>query len=156
MKAEITPTEKIKALKENLKPRVNTVKEDSGKLIVEADQLEFLEKVPGIEEYFIDEDRNKGLGGSPVDEKAYIKLIDREDVAKAFLATASGYDLVVVENKREWDLKLLRKFNPSIKEVSEPSDIFEINKSVNIDGYEGVKIDVDEEEVDIVYRQVFR
>jgi len=156
MKAEITPTKKIDALKTNLRPRVKKIEQDSGKLLVEADDLEFLEKVPGIKEYTINNEYHEGLGGEPVDEKAYIHLKNREDIAKAFLATASGYDLVVLDNKRQWDLKLLRKFNPSIKEVSEPDEVFEITKSVNVEGFEDVNIDIDEEEVDIIYRQVFK
>ncbi|MFO7794379.1 MAG: hypothetical protein R6V35_05405, partial [Candidatus Nanohaloarchaea archaeon] len=60
------------------------------------------------------------------------------------------------ENKREWDLKLLKKFNPSIKEVSQPNEVFEIEKSVNVEGYDDVEIEVDEEDVDIIYRQVFK
>jgi len=157
MKAELTPTEKIETLKTNLKPRVKTVKKDSGKLIVEAEDLEFLEKVPGIKHYTVnDGSRQKGLGGTPIDEKAYINLETREDIAKAFLATASGYNLVVIENKREWDLKLLKQYNPSIKEVSKTSEIFDITKSVNVEGYEDVEIDIDDEEVDIIYRQIFK
>ncbi len=156
MKIEITPTEKPGALEKNLRARVKEIHRDGTKITVETEDSDFLEKVPGIKEYSVEKETRKGMGGSPVDEKAYIKMDTREDVAKAFLATASGYDLVVINSSREWDLKLLRKYNPSIKEVSEPSDVFGIKKSVNVEGYEKIGIEVDDEEVDIVYRQVFR
>ncbi len=156
MKIEVIPTEKPEALEKNLRPRVKEIEREGNRIQIETEDLEFLKKVPGIKEYRLDEETKKGMGGSPVDEKAYIKMETREDVAKAFLATASGYDLVVINSSREWDLKLLRKYNPSIKEVSEPSDVFEIDKSVNVDGYQKIGIEIDENEVDVVYRQVFR
>lgn len=154
MKAEIRPTEKISVLKENLRPRVEKIEQKDSKIIVEAQELEFLEKVPGIKEYILDEEERKGLGGSPINEKAYININSKEDVAKAFLATASGYDLVVTNCSREWDLKMLRRFNPSIKEVSKPDKIFGIEKAVNLDGYEDIGIELDEEDVEPVYHKV--
>lgn len=156
MEVEIKPTENIQALKKNLKPRVENIKEENGLLIVETSSTDFLEKIPGIKEYTVKGETHKALGGSPVDEEAYIKIHSKEDVAKAFLATASGYNLVVIDSSREWDLKLLRKYNPSIKEVSEPSDVFGIEKSVNVEGFEKVDIDIDEDEVDAIYHQVFK
>jgi len=156
MNIEVIPTEKPEALEKNLRPRVKKIRRKGNKIQIETDSQEFLKKVPGIKEYTLNGKTEKGMGGSPVKEKAYIKMETREDVAKAFLATASGYDLVVINSGREWDLKLLRKYNPSIKEVSEPSDIFDIQKSVNVDGYEKIGIEIDENEVDIVYRQIFK
>lgn len=154
MKAEIRPTEKISVLKENLRPRVEKIEQKDSKIIVEAQELEFLEKVPGIKEYILDEEERKGLGGSPINEKAYININSKEDVAKAFLATASGYDLVVTNCSRDWDLKMLRRFNPSIKEVSQPDEVFGIEKAVNLDGYEDIGIELDEEDVEPVYHKV--
>ena len=154
MKAQIHPTEKISVLKENLRPRVKKIEQKEGKITVEDQELEFLEKVPGINEYSLDGEERKGLGGSPVDEKAYININSKEDVAKAFLATASGYDLVVTNCSRDWDLKMLRRFNPSIKEVSKPDEIFGIEKAVNLESYEDIGIELDEEDVEPVYRKV--
>lgn len=70
MKAEIKPTEKIEKLEENLKPRVKSIEKKSGKLHIQASELDFLERVPGIKEYSINGEQWKGMGGSPVDEKA--------------------------------------------------------------------------------------
>lgn len=154
MKAEIKPTEKIDTLIKNLEPRVESIEKKSGKIVVEASDLDFLEKVPGIKEFELDGEHSKGLGGSPVEEKAYVKLHSKEDVVRAFLATASGYDLLVVDCSRDWDLKLLRRYNPSIKEVSEPSEVFQVKKSVNVEGFEGLDFDLEGKDVDAVYRKV--
>ena len=154
MKVEITATEKPEKLLKNIRPRVKNAELKKTKITAEIEDEEELEKIPGIKEYVIDGKTSEGLGGSPIDEKAYIKLNSMEDVAKGFLATASGYDLVVIECNREWDLRLLRKYNPSIKEVSEPSEVFEVSKSVNVDGFEDIGIEIDEEDVEMVYKQV--
>ncbi|MFO7794454.1 MAG: hypothetical protein R6V35_05790 [Candidatus Nanohaloarchaea archaeon] len=154
MKVEITPTEKPEKLLKNIRPRVKNAELNKTKIKAEIENEDELEKIPGIKEYVIDGKTSEGLGGSPVDEKAYIKLNSMEDVAKGFLATASGYDLIVVECNREWDLRLLRKYNPSIKEVSEPSEVFEVSKSVNVEGFEDIGIEIEEEDVEMVYKQV--
>jgi len=154
MKVEITATEKPEKLLKNIRPQVQKAELKKTKIIAEIEDEEELEKIPGLKEYVIDGKTSEGLGGSPVDEKAYIKLNSMEDIAKGFLATASGYDLVVIECNREWDLRLLRKYNPSIKEVSEPSEVFEVSKSVNVDGFEDIGIEIDEEDVEMVYKQV--
>lgn len=156
MKAEIKPTEKKEVLARNLKPRVKQLEERENDIRVEDSDLEFLEKVPGIKEYKLDGEKRKGLGGSPVDEKAYIKIESKRDVAEAFLATASGLDLVVVKNEREWDLKMLRKYNPSIKEVSETNEVLGIDKAVNMEGFEDAGIKLEDEDIDPVYQQVVR
>lgn len=154
MKAEITPTEKPEKLLKNIRPRVKNAEMKKSKIIAEIEDEKELEKIPGIKEYSIDGKTKDGLGGSPIDEKAYIKLNSMEDVAKGFLATASGYDLIVVECNRDWDLRLLRKYNPSIKEVSEPDEVFQVTKSVNVEGFEDIGIEIDEEDVEMVYKQV--
>lgn len=154
MEALITPTEKPEKLLENLRPRVKHAELLKNKVRAEIENPEQLEKVPGIKEFEINSEHSKGLGGSPIDQKAYAQIHTKEDVAKAFLATASGYNLVITDCSREWDLKLLRKFNPSIKEVSEPSEIFEIDQALNLEEYKDIGIKIDEDEVDIVYRQV--
>lgn len=154
MKVEITPTEKPEKLLKNIRPRVKNAELKKTKIQAEIEDEEELEKIPGIKEYVIDGEVSEGLGGKPVDEKAYIKLNSMEDVAKGFLATASGYDLIVVECNREWDLRLLRKYNPSIKEVSEPNEVFEVSKSVNVEGFEDIGIEIEEEDVEMIYKQV--
>ena len=49
---------------------------------------------------------------------------------------------------------MLRRFNPSIKEVSKPDEIFGIEKAVNLESYEDIGIELDEEDVEPVYRKV--
>ena len=154
MEAKIKPTEKIDALVKHLEPRVDSINKNAGKIHVEASELGFLEKVPGIKEFELNGEYNKGLGGSPVEEKAYIKIHSKKDVVEAFLATASGYDLLVTECSRDWDLKLLRRYNPSIKEVSEPSEVLQVDKSVNIEGFEELDFDLGDKDIDAVYRKV--
>lgn len=155
MEAQITPTEKPEKLLTNIRPRVkNAELQQGGKIKVEIESPEQLEKVPGIKEYKVDGERLKGLGGSPIDQEAYAKIHSKEDVAKAFLATASGYNLVITGCSRDWDLKMLRKFNPSIKEVSEPDEVFGIDQALNLEDFEDIGIEIEEDEVDIVYRQV--
>lgn len=154
MEALITPTEKPEKLLENLRPRVKHAELLKTKVRAEIGGPDQLEKVPGIKEFEIDGEHFKGLGGSPIDQKAYAEIKTKKDVAKAFLATASGFDLVITNCSRDWDLKLLRKFNPSIKEVSEPSEIFEIDKALNLEGFDNIDIEIEDDEVDLVYRQV--
>ena len=155
MEAKITPTEKPEKLLENLRPRVKNAELQQGvKIKAEIESPEKLEKVPGIKEYMVDGERFKGLKGSPIDQEAYAKINSREDVAKAFLATASGYNLVITGCSRDWDLKMLRKFNPSIKEVSEPDEVFGIDQALNLEDFEDIGIEIEEDEIDIVYRQV--
>ena len=154
MEARITPTENIEKLLINIRPRVKKAELEGGKINAEIDNPEQLEKIPGIKEYEIEGEYFKGLGGSPIDQEAYAEIHTKEDVAKAFLATASGYNLVITGCSRDWDLKMLRKFNPSIKEVSEPDEVFEIDQALNLDGFEDIGISIEEDEIDIVYRQV--
>lgn len=155
MEAQITPTEKPEKLLTNIRPRVkNAELQQGGKIKAEIENPGQLEKVPGIKEYAVDGERFKGLGGSPIDQKAYAKIHSKEDVAKAFLATASGYNLVITGCSRDWDLKMLRKFNPSIKEVSEPDEVFGIDQALNLEDFEDIGIEIEEDEIDIVYRQV--
>lgn len=153
MKVEVTPASDPEKLVENLRERFEEVKMGE-KIAVETEEPEKLGRIPGIKSYKVRGEEREGLGGQPVDEKAYAKIKTKRDLAEAFLATVSGYDLVVVECSREWDLKLLKRYNPSIREVSEPSDIFEIDKALNLEGFEGLGIEIDDEEVELVYSKV--
>lgn len=154
MRATVTPTEKPEKLLENLRPRVKSAERKGEKINVEVEEKKTLERVPGIKSFETDEGKFEGLGGKPVNQKAYAKINSKRDLAEAFLATVAGYDLVITECSREWDLKMLRLYNPSIKEVSEPSDIFEIEKSLNLEGFEDLGIEISDEDVDAVYRKV--
>lgn len=153
MKLKITPTEKKQVLKHNLEKRFGNVEDKENKLVIEIEEPEKLKRVPGIESF----GEKEGMKGSPVDEEAYAKLEDRKDAAKAFLATVMGYDLRVLETEREWDLKNLRMYNPSIKHLKfdEPKQFLKIDKALfENDELEKVEIDLEEDEVEKVYREM--
>lgn len=153
MRVVVHPTEKPGELIEDLENRFEEVREKE-KIEVETDEPEKLSRVPGVKKYVVDGEERKGLGGEPIHKKAYAELNTKRDIAEAFLATVSGYSLVVTQCRREWDLKLLKRYNPSIKQVSQPSEIFEIEYALNIEGFQGLDIDITDEEVEMVYREV--
>jgi hypothetical protein len=158
MKAKITPTQDIEQLKENLEKRVEEVEIDGDKIEAEVEEKDVLERVPGIESFEVGEETGKGLKGEPVDELAYARLESREDTVRAFLATVQGWNLVVLETDRKWDLRNLRKYNPDIKKVksSEPVEELEVEKSISdIEGTEKVEIEMPEEdETELIYREM--
>lgn len=158
MKVEITPTEKIKVLKENLERHVEDVKAEDGELTAETDNIERLRKTPGIESFRFDGKEEEGLKGSPVDEQAYAKIESERDAVKALIATINGYDLRILNSGRQWDLNRLKEYNPDIKhlKVNEPRNEFGIEKSISeVEATEVVEIDVPEkEDMKTIYREM--
>jgi hypothetical protein len=159
MKVELTPTQDIDVLKQNLQHRASNVEKKDGKLLVETDNPEKLGKVPGIEEYSYDGESFKGLQGRPVQEQAYAKIESREDAVKCLLATIEGYDLRILDTEKEWDLRQLKKYNPDIKHIKqdEPLEVFDISKAVqDIDGLDQINIELPDgdEEMDLIYREM--
>lgn len=157
MEIKVKPTEKIELLKEQLEHRKGNAEIREDEVIVKAEDTSFLEKIPGVEEYTADGETTEGLKGRPIQEQAYIRIESREDAVKALLATMDGYDLVVLNSGREWDLRKLKEYNPDIKHLKtdEPQEFLEIDQAVGeVEGLEKVGIEVSDEEVDLVYREM--
>ncbi|MFB6114938.1 MAG: hypothetical protein ABEK04_01495 [Candidatus Nanohalobium sp.] len=157
MEIKVKPTEKIQLLKQQIENRKGNAEIQDGEVVVEAESTEFLEKMPGVEEYRAEGETVEGLKGRPVQEKAYIRIEDREDAVKALLATLDGYDLVVLNSERDWDVRRLKKYNPDIKQLKsdDPVDFLEIEKGIgSFEGLEEIEIEVSEEEIDFVYREM--
>lgn len=153
MKVEVEATEKPGKLAENLRQRGLNV-EEGEKIVVETGDTGILERTPGVESYTVEGERIEGLKGRPVQEQAYARIETREDVAKALLATINGYDLRVLDTERTWDLKLLKRFNPDIKELKfdTPKEELGIEKSVSgLEGTESLDIELEDGEVETVY-----
>lgn len=157
MEIKVKPTEKIQLLKQQLEKRKGKAEIQGEQIIVEAENTEFLEKIPGIEEYTAQGETTEGLKGRPLQEQAYIRIEDKKDAVKAFLATMDGYRLVVLNSEREWDLRKLREYNPGIKQLKtdEPKEVLGIEQAVgDVEGLEEVEIEVSDEEVELVYREM--
>lgn len=161
MKAKITPTENISQLKDNLEKQAEKVERKQDTLEVEIDEPEKLERVPGIKKIKLKgdtEEERKGLKGKPVDELAYARLESWKDTVQAFLATVQGWNLVVLETDRKWDLRNLRKYNPDIKKLKsqEPVEELELNKSIaDIEGMEKIDVETpDENKQRLIYREM--
>lgn len=157
MKAEVNPSGDPAKLAENLSKRAESVERDGKTLVVELEDPELLSRVPGIDSYTVDGSTSEGLGGSPIDEEAYVHLDSREDAVRAFLATVEGYQLVVLSTGRDWDLRALRRYNPDIKQLSQgtPPEFLEIEKSVGeVEGKQEVGIELPgSDEVEQIYRR---
>lgn len=158
MKVEIKPTEKKEQLKENLEKRVEDIRVEEEKLVAETEDPGKIERTPGVESFETEGEKHPGLKGRPVQEEAYAKLENREDAVKALLATVQGYNLMILETDRNWDLKQLKKYNPDIKELKS-DDLVEqlgIEKAItDIKGAEKVEIEMpDEEKKEIIYREM--
>lgn len=157
MEIKVKPTEKIQLLKQQLEKWKGNAEIQGEQIIVEAENTEFLEKIPGIEEYTAQGETTEGLKGRPLQEQAYIRIEDKKDAVKAFLATMDGYRLVVLNSEREWDLRKLREYNPGIKQLKtdEPKEVLGIEQAVgDVEGLEEVEIEVSDEEVELVYREM--
>ncbi len=157
MKIEIQATEKPELLREQIEERTGEAELRDGKIIIEAETTEFLEKIPGIDRYTAEGETHEGLKGRPVQEKAYVRIDSKEDAAKALLATMDGYDLVVLDSEREWDIRKLKEYNPDIKHLKEdePVEFLDIEKAVgDIEGLEKIGIEISDEEADLVYREM--
>jgi|GEM_PF-557890 len=158
MEAKIKPTQDLEILEENLEAREleTTVKEDN-KIIIEASQdkvEKVVETTPGIDTYKVKEEKFEGLKGRPVQEKMYARLETDEDIAKAFLATVQGYDLIVLDGGLDWHLRLLKKYNPDIRQLSSGRDeLFDVDKSLLDEGpEEKIEYELSEEEIEKIIR----
>jgi len=132
MKAVVKPAEKPAKLLEYLKPRVeNAEKQENGEIEVEVEEADKLSSIPGVENYSVNGEKYEGLGGIPIHQEAFFTVEDREDAAKAFLATVEGYTLYI-STEREWDIRLLKKYNSEIvevdKSVAEELDVEELDE----------------------------
>ena len=158
MRAIIKATEKPEKLIKNLESRFEKIEKKDGKIEVETDKPEKLEKIPGIKFFKLKGEKKKGLGGKPVDEYAYIKLESWQDTVKAFLATVQGYSLVVLKSERIWDLKQLKKYNPDIKHLKneKPQEELGVKKSLEkFENTEKIKLETpNEEKMEKIYREM--
>lgn len=158
MDVRVKPTQDIEELRQNLQSRVENTHVEDGEIILEtSDRKEvrkLLESTPGIESFQIDDETFEGLKGRPVQEKIYARLENDRDVAEAFVATVEGYDLVVLKGGLDWHLRLLKRFNPDIRQLSSGrSSIFDVEKSLFSEGpEETVEYELSEEEVEQILR----
>lgn len=158
MKIEITPTQQPEKLRDNLEKTVEHIEIHDNKIEAEVEREETVAKTPGVQKYSIDGEKAKqGLKGRPVQEKAYAKLETKKDAVKALLATINGYNLVILNTGRDWDLRQLRKYNPGIIELKndEPKEELGIQKAI-FQSEDMNKVEVPMEEVDVptVYREM--
>ncbi|MFB6245134.1 MAG: hypothetical protein ABEJ03_02190 [Candidatus Nanohaloarchaea archaeon] len=160
MKAVVEPSEpdKLSQLEDNLRKRVESMQRADGSLVVEVEDLSLLERTPGVAEFETPEgDTIPGIGGSPVDEQVYARLESREDAVRCLLATVGGYDLVVLETTREWDLRRLKRFNPRMKHLKrqKPAEELGVERALfEAEGLEKVEVEMPEpDEVVGIYRE---
>jgi len=134
MEAKVKTTEKVDDLKEYLEPRAEQITEtQNGNLNVEIDDPEKLSRIPGIKEYVVDGETFPGIGGTPIHDKAFAKIENRKDAARAFLATLDGYTLYIVGSNRFWDVQCLKQYNSEIIELKdeETASAFDFERKVN-------------------------
>ncbi len=144
-------------LAENLRGRVEDVEISEDVLKVEISDPELLSRTPGVESYSYDGEEHPGLKGKPTDEQAYARLESRRDAVKALIAITEGYDLRVLDTDREWDLRQLKKYDPDLKHLKfdEPKDFLGIKKSISdLEGVDKVDIEVPEDKVELIYREM--
>lgn len=116
-------------MRENLEQEFSEVEEKESRLIVESDEPEKVAKRPGVAEVESENEIIEGVKGAPLDERALCSIKTKKDAVKALIATIDGYNLVVKETERQWDLQKLRDYNPCIKEIK--GDWAEIDLGVN-------------------------
>ncbi|MFB6147546.1 MAG: hypothetical protein ABEJ66_01545 [Candidatus Nanohaloarchaea archaeon] len=156
MKVEIR-TDSPEQLEENLEKRVESSRTENGKLVVETEEPSVISRTPGVESYTVEGEEREGLGGEPVSEQAYARIESKRDAVRAFIATFMGYDLRVLDTSREWDYRNLKRYNPDMKHLKfeEPREFLEIEYSLfEHEGLEKIEIELDEEEVEQVYREM--
>lgn len=157
MRIKVKPTEKIQVLKEDIENRKGSAEIEDDKIIVETEDTDFLEKVPGVKEFTVDGETKEGLKGRPLHEQAYIRIEDKRDAVEAFLATMDGYNLIVLNSGRDWDIRKLKEYNSGIKHLKadEPRDYLGVEKSIGeIKNLESVEMELTDEEVKLVYREM--
>jgi len=67
------------------------------------------------------------------------------------VATIDGYDLRILHTGKDWDLRILRRFNPDVKhlKMDEPSEVLGIEKTLDEEDGERevIEMELSEEEV---------
>lgn len=161
MKVTVKPTQDPETLRNNLEKRAESVsvKEDRLEVEIPEEDLEILERTPGVKSFTAHGETTEGLKGRPVQEEAYARIESRRDLARAVTATIQGYDLKVLNTERQWDLKALRRFNPDVKHLKHdtPVKALDIQKTLDRedDEREYVGPELAEEDVEAVYRFAF-
>ena len=139
IQTKIRPTQDTEKLKQNIETRLQTkVKTKNGEihLKIPKKQVKTLSRIPGIEKYQTQEQQEwkPGLKGKPIQKQAYAKIQDKKDLVKALIATQEGYNLVLLNTPTDlkWDIRFLKKYNPSIKEIKEnqPIEKLRIEKTI--------------------------
>ena len=161
MKVKVTPSTDREKLAEDLEKKVENVEVNDGKLVVETEAPEKIDREPGVEKYVVDGEEKPGLKGRPVQEEAYAKIESKKDAVKALIATTEGYDLRILNSSRDWDLRNLKKYNPDIKHLKfdSPKDVLGIEKTISeIEDEEKERIEIempeDQEEIELIYREM--
>lgn len=162
MELIVTPSKDKNRLAENLQKRVEDLEIKEEVLIVETDEPEIIERVPGVEKFKLDGEVEPGLKGKPVQEEAYAKVESKKDAVKALIATTEGYDLRVLNSSRDWDMRKLRKYNPNMKHLKfdSPKETLGVEKTISEleDSKDIEKIDIelpdDKEKLELIYREM--
>lgn len=157
---KIQPTQDQEIMKENLENRGYKPSNEL-EIQVTKDELNKIEKMPGIDKIKTPEEQIEGLKGRPTQEKAYAKLDTKEEVVKAFLATINGYNLVIINPDRDWDYKILKKYNPQIRRIKTKNENEIIEKELEIEkalfqnqNVEKVDIPVEKQDIETIYQQL--
>lgn len=161
----IQPTEDIEKLQENIETRLQKETKIENQRIIILDlpenQQKKLNKIPGIQKYrkTNEEEWQPGLKGKPIQEQAYAKLENKRDAVKALIATQEGYNLVILRTDKDWDLRQLKKYNPSIKQLKhkKPPKQLDIQKTITpLEDKEKVEIEMpnEEQEIEIIYQKM--
>lgn len=163
MKYTIKPTQDPEKLKENIEKRLQeNTKLENGQIKLELDtsQEQKLQKIPGIQKYrkTNEEQWQTGLKGKPIQKKAFAKLENQEDAVKALIATQEGYNLTILQTENQWDLKHLKKYNPSIKQLKhkKPPEKLPIQKTITkLENKQKVHIEMPEpEKINQIYQEM--
>ena len=121
MKYTIKPTQEPEKLKENIEKRLQTeatLENQQITIQLQPEQEHKLQKIPGIQKYRKKQaEWQTGLQGKPIQKQAFAKLENQKDAVKALIATQEGYNLIILQTEKEWDLRQLKKYNPSIKQL---------------------------------------
>jgi len=162
MELIVTPSQDKNRLAENLEKRVEKVEVEENVIVVETDEPEIVERVPGVEKFERDGEEEPGLKGKPVQEEAYAKVESKKDAVKALIATTEGYDLRVLNSSREWDMRQLKKYNPNMKHLKFDSPkktlgiektISELEESKDIEKID-IELPEDKEKLELIYREM--
>ena len=165
IQTKIKPTQDTEKLKQNIETRLKTqtkVEKEEMHLEIPKKQIKTLSRIPGVEKYQTEEQENwePGLKGKPVQKQAYAKIKDKKDLVKALIATQEGYNLILLNTPTEfkWDIRFLKKYNPSIKEIKEdqPIEQLKIEKTITpLPGKKLVEIEMpSDQEIEKIYQEM--